>query len=431
MLINHPAERALNQSPLARVPVADRFLRAKLLERLRNLREGRITLVERGEAQNFGPGGGGSGSAMHATIHVNSPRFYRDVALGGSIGAAESFLDGTWTTDDLTSLFRILLRNIAVVDQFETGLARIGAAAARRILNLRRNTVAGSERNIHAHYDLGNEFFRLFLDESLTYSAGIFEREDSTLHEASVAKIDRLCRKLELQPSDHLVEIGTGWGALAIHAAREYGCRVTTTTISRQQYDIAAERIREAGLEGRITLLYEDYRKLTGTFDKLVSVEMIEAVGHEFLGGYFQKCARLLKPEGMMAIQAIIMAEHRYAQYLRTPDFIQRYVFPGSHIPAMSALMSATAAGTDLTVMHLEDITPHYARTLRAWRSNFLNHLDGVRALGYPERFIRLWDYYFCYCEAGFEERNVLDVQLVLGRPRCRRESILGTLGRK
>ena len=427
MLINHPAERALNQSPLARVPVADRFLRAKLLERLRALREGRITLVERGEAHNFGQ----AASAMHATIRINSPRFYRDVALGGSIGAAEAFLDGTWTADDLPTLFRILLRNLDVVDRFETGLARIGAAAARRILNLRRNTVDGSERNIHAHYDLGNDFFRLFLDESLTYSAGIFEREDATLYDASMAKIDRLCRKLDLQPSDHLVEIGTGWGALAIHAAREYGCRVTTTTISRQQHDVAAERIRAAGLEGRITLLYEDYRKLTGTFDKLVSVEMIEAVGHEFLGEYFRTCARLLKPEGMMAIQAIIMAEHRYGQYLRTPDFIQRYVFPGSHIPALSALMNATATGTDLTVMHLEDITPHYARTLRAWRANFLDNLDRVRALGYPDRFIRLWDYYFCYCEAGFEERNVQDIQLVLARPLCRCESILGTLGRK
>jgi cyclopropane-fatty-acyl-phospholipid synthase len=416
------SERTLNRSALARVPMADRFLRGKLLERLAQLREGRVTIAEAGEVRSFGSGG------MHATITVHSPRFYRDVALGGSIGAAEAFLDGSWSCDDLTALFRILLRNAAVMDRFESGLARVGAAAARRVLNLRRNTVAGSRRNIHEHYDLGNDFFRLFLDESMTYSAAIFERPESTLFEASMAKIDRLCRKLTLRPEDHLVEIGAGWGALAVHAAGRYGCRVTTTTISRQQFDIARERIARAGLADRITLLLEDYRNLKGAFSKLVSVEMIEAVGHEYLGEYFRTCARLLTPEGTMAIQAIVMAEHRYSQYLRTPDFIQRYVFPGSHIPAVSALMNATAQETDLTVLHLEDITPHYARTLREWRQRFLSRVDDVRALGYPDRFLRLWNYYFCYCEAGFEERNVMDIQLVMGRPRSGRTSILGAL---
>ena len=422
MLSNQPAERTLSSSPLARVPIADRFLREKLLARLEGLGEGRITIAEGREARSFGSG------PMHATVHVHSPRFYREAALGGSLGAAEAFLNGTWSCDDLTALFRILLRNTGVMDGLETGLARLGAAMARRILNLRRNTVEGSRRNIQDHYDLGNDFFRLFLDKSLTYSAALFERPDSTLFEASMAKIDRLCRKLDLQPSDHLVEIGTGWGALAIHAAQQYGCRVTTTTISQQQHEVARERIAAAGLEGRITLLMEDYRNLRGAFDKLVSVEMIEAVGHEYLGEYFRTCCRLLKPEGSMAIQAIVMAEHRYAQYLRTPDFIQRYVFPGSHIPAMSALMNATAQSTDLTPMHLEDITPHYAKTLRVWRQNFQSNLEAVRALGYPDRFLRLWDYYLCYCEAGFEERNVLDIQLMLGRGRNRRSPILGAV---
>ena len=401
-----------DRSTLARIPVADRFLRGKLFERLGRLHEGRVTVVEAGQAHSFGPGGG-----MRATIEVHSARFYRDVALGGSIGAAEAFLDHSWTCDDLTSLFRIFIRNADVMDRFETGLARIGAALARRVLNSRRNTVDGSRRNIQDHYDLGNEFFRLFLDESMTYSAAIFEREESTLFEASMAKIDRICRKLDLQPGDHLVEIGTGWGALAIHAAQCYGCRVTTTTISRQQHEVARERIAAAGLEGRITLLLEDYRNLGGRFDKLVSVEMIEAVGYEYLGEYFGTCCRLLEPGGLMAIQAIVMAEHRYAQYLRTPDFIQRYVFPGSPIPAVSALTNAIARETDLTVKNLEDITPHYVRTLREWRGRFLANIDAVRALGYPDRFIRLWDYYLCYCEAGFEERNVMDIQMVLGRP--------------
>ena len=419
-----PVERTLNRVPAMRGGLADRFLRDQLLDRLVRLGEGRITIDEvGGEARSFGPGGG-----LHATIAVHSPRFYRDVALGGSLGAAEGFLEAAWSCADLTSLFRIMLRNVSVMDGFETGLARMGAAAARRVLNLRRNTVEGSRRNIHEHYDLGNDFFRLFLDESLTYSAAIFERPESTLFDASMAKIDRLCRKLDLGPDDHLLEIGTGWGALAVHAAKRYGCRVTTTTISREQYEVARERIAAAGLEDRITLLLEDYRGLKGRFDKLVSVETIEAVGHEYLGEYFRACSRLLTPEGTMAIQAIVMAEHRYAQYLRTPDFIQRYVFPGSHIPAVSALMKATAQGTDLTPMHLEDITPHYARTLREWRQRFQGNLDGVRALGYPDRFLRLWDYYLCYCEAGFEERNVLDIQLVLGRPRMDRAPILGAI---
>lgn len=409
----HADERAINQTALARIPWADRFLRAKLLEQLRRLHHGRLTLIEDGgaAAQTFGAGNG-----AHATITVRDARFYRDVALGGALGASEAYLDGSWTCDDLTALFRIMLWNADVMDGFETGLARFGARVARGVMQRRRNTVEGSRRNIGDHYDLGNDFFRLFLDESLTYSAAWFERPETTLFEASMEKIDRLCRKLELGPADHLVEIGTGWGALAVHAATRYGCRVTTTTISQQQYDVARERIEAAGLAGRVTLLLEDYRNLQGVYSKLVSVEMIEAVGHEYLPEYFRHCNRLLAPGGRLALQAILMAEHRYAQYLRTPDFIQRYVFPGSHIPALSAIMNATAQNTDLTMVHMEDLTPHYARTLREWRTRFLANLDAVRRLGYPERFIRLWDYYLCYCEAGFTERNVLDFQLVMTR---------------
>lgn len=394
--------------------VAERFLPGKLFERMEQLREGEITLVEAGQPRRFGTGGG-----LRAQIDVHAPRFYRDVALGGALGAAESYLSGAWTCDDLTALFRIFLKNVDVMDGMESGLARIGAAMARRVLSLRRNTMEGSRRNIGDHYDLGNDFFRLMLDESMTYSAAFFERADSTLYDASMAKIDRMCRKLALSPRDHLIEVGTGWGSLAIHAAQRYGCRVTTTTISRQQYQVARERIDAAGLGDRITLLFEDYRNLKGAFDKLVSVEMIEAVGREFLGEYFRTCCRLLRPEGLMAIQAIVMAEHRYEQYLRTPDFIQRYVFPGSHIPAVSALMTATSRETDLTLLQLEDITAHYARTLREWRARFEQNLAAVRALGYPERFVRLWRYYLCYCEAGFEERNVMDVQMVFGRGRA------------
>jgi cyclopropane-fatty-acyl-phospholipid synthase len=398
--------------------LATRWMRGALFSRLERLHHGRLTVSDLdGEVRTFG-----SGEGLRASIQVTNPGFYQDVILGGALGVAESYLKGWWECGDLTSLFRLFLRNLELTDGLESGLARIGLAAASRIHSLRRNTLDGSKENIRAHYDLGNDFFRLFLDETMSYSAGIFERADSSLYDASVAKIDRLCRKLDLKAADHLMEIGTGWGALAIHAARHYGCRVTTTTISREQYEYARERVREAGVSDRVELLLEDYRNLRGSYDKLVSVEMIEAVGREFMETYLAKCCSLLKPEGAAAIQAILIADNRYDQYCKRVDFIQRYVFPGSHIPSMRSITTAMADSTDFTLAHLEDITQHYARTLREWRGRFFGSLDRVRELGYPGVFVRLWDFYLCYCEAGFEERNILDVQMVLARPRNRPE---------
>ncbi|MEZ5353676.1 MAG: cyclopropane-fatty-acyl-phospholipid synthase family protein [Bryobacteraceae bacterium] len=383
--------------------------RSALERTLALLRRGAVTMSDpEGVESCFGHHGG-----LSASITVNHPRFYTEAVLAGTLGVAESYLREEWDCDDLPSLFRIFLQNRDVMDGMESGLARAGIAVARAVHSMRRNTIGGARRNIGDHYDLGNEFFQLFLDESMTYSCGIFETPESSLHDASIQKIDRLCRRLELSPEDHLLEIGTGWGALAVHAARHYGCRVTTTTISRQQYDWSRDLFAREGLDDRITLLFEDYRSLTGRYDKLVSVEMIEAVGRDFMPDYFGALNRLLRPGGLAALQAILLAEYRYEQYLRQPDFIQTYIFPGSHIPSLGSLCEAAARSSDFTLREYDDITPHYAETLRRWRRAFLARRADIRRMQFPERFIRMWDYYFSYCEAGFEERNCLDAQLV------------------
>jgi len=351
---------------------------------------------------------------------VHDPRFYSEIAFGGSIGAGEAYMDAYWSTDDLTAVIRILVSNRDVLDGMEGGLAGV-AAPLRKVLHwAARNSRHGSRRNIAAHYDLGNDFFRIFLDPTLMYSAAVFERPEMTLEEASVAKLDRICRRLQLKPGDHVIEIGTGWGGFALHAAGRYGCRVTTTTISRQQHALARERIDAAGLADRVTLLLEDYRDLAGTYDKLVSIEMIEAVGHQYYDTYFRKCSDLLKPEGMMMLQAITIADHRYAAARDAVDFIQRHIFPGSCIPSIAAISDAIARVTDLRLIHLDDIGPDYAITLRRWRENLFANLAAVRALGYSEEFIRMWEFYFCYCEGGFIERVIGDAQLLFVKPLAR-----------
>jgi cyclopropane-fatty-acyl-phospholipid synthase len=281
---------------------------------------------------------------------------------------------------------------------------------------LHRNTRAGSRRNISAHYDLGNEFFRLFLDETLMYSCALFERPEMTLAQASTAKLDAICHKLALGPQDHVLEIGTGWGGFALHAAGRYGCRVTTTTISRSQHALACERVRAAGLEDRVNVILEDYRDLKGNYDKLVSIEMIEAIGHQYFGEFFRRCEQRLVPGGQMLLQSITIADRHYARARDEVDFIKRYIFPGCCIPAVSALAQAMADASDLRIVHLEDIGPHYATTLARWRDNFLANLDQVRGLGYPESFCRMWEFYLSYCEGGFAERALGDVQMLLTR---------------
>jgi len=389
---------------------------------LRAIRRGTLDVVEGGRVESFGTSADGE---LSARIHINDPRFYSSTVLGGALGAAEAYLAGYWDSDDLPKLLRLLARNRDAVGQMNSGLARIGSPIRRAVSLLHRNTRVGSRRNIAAHYDLGNEFFEQFLDETMAYSCGIFEHPEATLHEASIAKFDRICRALRLTPSDHLVEIGTGWGGFALHAARQYGCRVTTTTISRQQFEYAKDRVRREGLQDRIDLLLKDYRDLTGTYDKLVSIEMIEAVGHEFLPAYFAKCSDLLTRDGMMALQAITIPDQRYETYRKTTDFIQKHIFPGGCLPSLGAMCAAVQTGTDLRISHLQDLAPHYARTLAEWRRRLLDRSARIRSLGADEWFLRSWDYYFSYCEAGFAERQIGVSQIVLSKPDCRDEPTL------
>jgi cyclopropane-fatty-acyl-phospholipid synthase len=410
-------QRSVWRPKLALTPL-QRLGRNALLKQLARLRLGAISICEQDESLQFGDFS--SSNELNATIEVIDPQFWADAAFGGSVGTGESFIQGHWRCHDLTSLVRIMVLNRAVLKSMEGGLAALSTLLRKSLHWLNRNSKAGSRRNIAAHYDLGNDLFKLFLDETLAYSCGIFERPNASMYEASIAKFDAACRKLQLSSNDHLLEIGTGWGGLAIYAAREFGCRVTTTTISRAQYELACERVAAAGLSDRIELLLADYRDLTGQYDKLVSIEMVEAVGHQFLEGYLAKCSSLLKPQGAMLLQAITIQDQVYAAALRDVDFIQRYVFPGSFIPSLTALTNATTNATDLKVVRLDDIGPHYATTLRRWRDAFFANIDQVRALGYSEEFIRLWDFYLCYCEGGFIERQLGDVQMLLTKPDCR-----------
>lgn len=398
--------------------------RTLVLRQLERLGDGQLHLTERGTTRSFGT----PSDEIGASITVKDPRFYSGVAIAGAVGAAEAYMRGWWVADDLTEVVRVLVRNREVLEGMEGGAAQLTAPVRRLLHWIHRNTKNGSRRNIAAHYDLGNEFFKLWLDETMMYSSAVFEDKDMTLTEASTAKLDRICRKLALTEDDHVLEIGTGWGGFAVHAASNYGCRVTTTTISKEQYEYARSRIEKAGLKDKVTLLMDDYRDLDGLFDKLVSIEMVEAVGHKFLDEYFTRCARLLKPQGMMLMQAITIADQHYESAIKSVDFIQRYIFPGGFLPSVTRLLDAATNSSDMRVYHLEDIGAHYARTLRAWKEQFWANIDRVRALGYGKEFQRMWHYYYCYCEGAFMERAIGNVQVLFVKPGCRREPLVPSL---
>jgi len=425
------SESALS-SPVAlpaaseQMPWRDRWLRQAVFTRLSKLKHGCVTVIDSEGARDFGQVS--PQFPFRATVVIHDPNAYRRLALRGSIGVGEGYMAGEWSCDDLPGLVRIFVLNQDALQGLEHGLTRLMMPLFRWLYARRDNTERGSRANIAAHYDLGNEFYRLFLDDTLMYSAAIFPSPDAGLREASIAKLERICRKLELQPDDHLLEIGSGWGGFALYAAQHYGCRVTTTTISREQYELTGERVRAAGLAERVTVLCQDYRDLRGSFDKLVSIEMIEAVGERHLPTYFRACADLLKPQGMMLLQAITVADQKYEQYRNEVDFIRHYIFPGGFLPSLTAMADTLGRVTDLRIFHLEDIGAHYATTLRHWRERFLGNLERVRALGFPETFIRMWEYYLCYCEGGFRERAIGTVQLLLTKPLCRREPLTPTL---
>lgn len=396
-------------------PVSTRFLRSRLIEALHHLRYGRLILEDAGERFIFGSAG--PGHLEPVTVRVLHPDFYQAITLRGSVGAAESYMDGMWSCSDLTGLIRLLVRNRDTLDGMETGAARVGGWLLRAWHSLNRNTRSGSRRNIAAHYDLGNEFFQLFLSPDLMYSSAVWKDGD-TLTEASTRKLELICSKLALSTNDHVVEIGSGWGGFACHAAKNYGCHVTTITISREQFVYAQARVQAEGLNDKVTVLLRDYRELDGQYDKLVSIEMIEAVGAQYLEGYFHKVGSLLKPGGQALIQAITIEDHRYAQALRAVDFIKRYIFPGSFIPSINAMLAAKSHTTDLALVHLEDFGDSYARTLRAWRQGFMDRLPRVRALGFDDRFSRMWEFYLAYCEGGFLEASIGVAHLLLAKPK-------------
>lgn len=424
----HAAMAPVSTMPSVAAPdvsVAGGLARRLIYDRLGKLTGGELTLREAGKETVLGQP---AADGLRADLEIRDPRIWRKLATGGSLGAAEAYLDGWWESADLTSLVRLMARDRSVTGRLESGLARFGYLLARAWHALRPNSRGGSRRNIEAHYDLGNELFALFLDESMTYSAALFERPDDTLEVAQEAKIDRLCRKLQLTPADHLLEIGTGWGSFAMHAARRYGCRVTTTTISPAQFAEAGRRVAAAGLGDRIRIVQKDYRELEGSYSKIVSVEMIEAVGHEFLPSFFAALDRLVRPDGLVALQAITIADRNYEAARRSVDFIQRYIFPGGAIPSLTALYSAASRSSSLTPLHVEDLGLHYAETLRRWRERFEGAIERVRALGYPRRFERLWRYYLCYCEGGFRERVIGNAQMLFAGPEFRGHTLLGTL---
>ena len=418
--LSHPSTIVAGTTPKPRF--LDDFAKRALIDRLEQITQGEIILRDGQTQYQFGRAT--SRCPLSVIVVVNHPQFYAEVVFGGSIGAGEAFMGGYWEVSDLTALMRIFLCNRQLLDGIDGGFAWLTIPIQKILHRLSRNTTKGSRRNISAHYDVGNDFFALFLDETLMYSNAIFTDPTMTLHEAQLARLKHICEKLELRPTDHLLEIGTGWGALAIYAARHYGCQVTTTTISKQQYDLASQRVAAAGLNERITLLFTDYRDLTGQYDKLVSLEMIEAVGHHYFDSYFGKCSELLKSDGMMLLQAITITDQRYDAARASVDFIKRYIFPGSCIPSVTAMSDSITRSTDLRMFHLEDIGPHYVRTLRAWRDNLYKNRAQIQKLGYSDEFFRMWEFYFCYCEGGFTERVISDVQMLLTKPENRRDPI-------
>jgi cyclopropane-fatty-acyl-phospholipid synthase len=392
-----------------------------------SLQFGRLSIDNYGQIYEFGNLQGEN--PIIASLAIHDPQLYPEILFKGSLGAAESYIKGYWSSDNLTNVTRLFVANTDLLNrQMDAGWSRITAPLMRTYHWLRKNTQRGSKKNIVAHYDLSNDFFRLFLDKSMGYSCGIFEHENSTLHEAQIAKFDRICKKLDLKEENHVIEIGGGWGGFALHAAQNYGCRVTTTTISNNQYRYMQRLFKDTGLAKKITVLQQDYRKLNGRFDKLVSIEMIEAVGHHFLDTFFAKCCELLKPEGIMALQAITIPDHEFSRHKNSVDFIKRYIFPGSCIPSVSAITRSIKRHTDLQLIHFEDITPHYATTLRLWRERFFANLVKVKNMGFSNKFIRMWEYYLASCEGSFQEHYNGDVQMIFTRPQCRHEPRLPPL---
>ncbi|MEG9303609.1 cyclopropane-fatty-acyl-phospholipid synthase family protein [Psychrobacter celer] len=428
--INARLNQTLNDSALLR-PVSNgvnALARKAIFQALKRVQFGGITVIEdyaqQTQAYSFGSQAISNKSSsaigrhsLHVTLTIHDISVYRQLLFGGSIALADSYINGEWDTDDLTGLIRLAARNIAVLNKLENRFAGISKAFEKANHQLRSNDQSGSKSNILAHYDLGNDMYQRFLDETMMYSSAVYKNPEATLSEAQQHKLALICRRLQLTADDQVIEIGTGWGGFAIYAASHYGCHVTTTTISDAQFDEAQARIDAAGLSDKITLLKEDYRNLSGQYDKLVSIEMIEAVGYEYLPTFFAKCNDLLKPTGLMVLQAITFNDQNYQDYIDSVDFIQTHIFPGGCLLSNQELNNQFMQQTDMVIKQLHDYGFDYAHTLKDWRIAFMSQREEIKALGYDEAFIRLWEFYFCYCEGGFLERTIGVVQLTAVKP--------------
>ncbi|MET1254861.1 class I SAM-dependent methyltransferase [Aliikangiella maris] len=420
----------LAKKPAINSDFVSRQLKQQILKKLRHIEFGQLTLTD-GDETHFFIGKqhrnnnvvdqpANKDEIIKADLEICDPQFYQFIAFGGSLGAGEAYINGFWRSKNLTRLIQLFALNQSVIDNVDGGLAHLSAPLKRLFHWLNKNTLSGSKKNIVAHYDLGNDFFKLFLDPSMMYSSGIFTHPDETMAQASHNKLQRIAQQLNLSAADHIVEIGTGWGGFAVFAAKNYGCKVTTTTISEEQYQYTRALIQSHGLTDKITLLKQDYRELTGQFDKLVSIEMIEAVGHHYFATFFEKCNQLLKPDGQMLIQAITILDQKFDRSKDTIDYIKRYVFPGSCIPSVQVMNQCIQSVTDMRVHQLFDIGLSYALTLQKWREQFFENIAQVKALGFDDSFIRLWEFYLCYCEGGFRERVISNVQLHAVKPLAR-----------
>ena len=411
--VDHAANRI---NSLKKPTLLSAVFKKIILKKFKNLQFGYIHLTDGAESYSYGD----NSSEMKVEMEILSSEFYVFLGSGGLLGVTEAYTAGYWRADDIVTLIRLIIKNSKVMEKLDSGWAKLIRPLNTYIHRKRQNTLSGSKENILAHYDLSNDFYKLWLDETMTYSCGVFENDKSTLNEASIEKLDRICRKLDLKPNDNILEIGTGWGSFAIHAAKKYGCHITTTTISDAQYEYAKQRIIDEGLESKIKLLNQDYRNLSGTFDKIISIEMIEAVGHEYVELFFQKVSKLLKKDGLFALQGITFNDHKFDEYKNSVDFIKKYIFPGSCLISISQITNAIKNRTDLEVVNLEDISKHYSKTLYEWRKNFMNVLPEVKSLGFSNAFINMWEFYLIYCEAGFIERNIGDYQVIFAKSGAR-----------
>jgi len=409
-------DNTVTKKSLTSAALPDSLARKLLLSVLPGLADGHLSLIDGDNSYEFGS----KDSDLHATLVVKHPRFYRQILLSGSIGAGEAYIQNDWTSPDLTKVVQIFAKNLPLLDKLEQKLSWLTTPFSRVAHLFKRNTQAGSKKNILAHYDLGNDMYQAFLDKEMLYSSALYPHSDASLEEAQQHKLKTICERLDLKAGQTLLEVGTGWGALAIYAAKHYGVKVTTTTISDAQFEYAVARVAEEGLTDSVTLLKDDYRILTGAYDRVVSIEMIEAVGHEYLPGFFKKLQALLKPNGRLLIQAITIVDQRYNSYRKSVDFIQRYIFPGGCLPSVTRMTNELTKHTDFVTWSVDDMGLDYAKTVKDWQDNFDAALPKIKALGYGDDFIRMWKFYLSYCEGGFLERTTSAVHLVAVRPQYR-----------